>query len=267
MTELVPEYVVIKFGGSILTDKKAAEATIQKETLHQLAEDLALVVSQNPSLRPIVLHGAGSFGHPLAHRYAINGKSLTPETQHQAKEISDAVGQLNAAVTAALKTAGLPAVCVQTHTAVDEQNGLLRFISPDVIEGILSHGEIPVLSGDVVFSDKQTVQIASADRLATLFATTFDAKTIVFATDVAGVFSSWPPATDAHPLPRITKEEIERFSEPTAEHARDVTGEMQGKLKALLPLQGCRVIIGDGREPGFLSAAFSAAPRGTVIEL
>ena len=261
------DVVVFKFGGSIITDKHASEPATRADILQQLAKDLAVLCNEYPLLRPLVLHGAGSFGHPLAHRYAINGKTLTPEAVQHAGEITDSVRRLNTAVVDALRQAGLSAFPVQTSVAVTEVEGSLQFVAHDVLEDVMTHGGIPVLSGDIVFADRTHIKIASADRLATLCSERFDAKTLVFATDVAGVFSSWPPAAGEQPLVHLTREEIEHFAQPTDAHAHDVTGEMQGKLAALLPLRGRRIVIGDGQEAGFLLKALTLEPRGTVIEL
>ena len=68
MGETMPEAgpVVVKLGGSVLTRKREA-ARLRPKILHRLAEELA--APGNPPF--VLLHGAGSFGHPGAVRWNL----------------------------------------------------------------------------------------------------------------------------------------------------------------------------------------------------
>ena len=57
---------LVKWGGSLITDKAAAKPTPQRERIAALAA--AIAASDAPA---VLVHGAGSFGHPLAKRFGL----------------------------------------------------------------------------------------------------------------------------------------------------------------------------------------------------
>ena len=58
--------VIVKLGGSVITRKNEVERARPK-ILTRLAEELAA----DPTVPLVVLHGAGSFGHPGAKRWGL----------------------------------------------------------------------------------------------------------------------------------------------------------------------------------------------------
>ena len=92
--------IILKLGGSVITRKEADKPTINHENLKRITREVAESTHQ----KLIVVHGAGSFGHPLAKKYAIGdeiqdnldlkkkmlGFSLT---QHAVKELNGIVSE------------------------------------------------------------------------------------------------------------------------------------------------------------------------------
>ena len=60
--------VVIKIGGAVVTDKSQLEFA-RPEVIRCLAEDLAPSCAAGPDV--VLVHGAGSFGHPQARDTVI----------------------------------------------------------------------------------------------------------------------------------------------------------------------------------------------------
>jgi len=54
---------LIKFGGSVITEKSNRDAVFKKSIMDKLAKSLASAGKEY-----IIVHGAGSFGHVLAIR-------------------------------------------------------------------------------------------------------------------------------------------------------------------------------------------------------
>ncbi len=67
--------VVLKIGGSVITDKKN-ELAARTQEINRIAQEI-----QRADLRDlIVVHGGGSFGHPYAQRYRLK-EGLKEESQ------------------------------------------------------------------------------------------------------------------------------------------------------------------------------------------
>ena len=60
--------IFLKLGGSLITDKTAV-STIRPPIVHRLAGEIAAARAQNPDLRLMLGHGAGSFGHVAAAKH------------------------------------------------------------------------------------------------------------------------------------------------------------------------------------------------------
>ncbi|CVK31955.1 amino acid kinase family protein [Methanoculleus bourgensis] len=88
------ETVILKLGGSVITDK-SGECAIDNARLREIAGDIA---RSAPKL--VLVHGAGSCGHPEARRYRIND-GLDAENVPGVYHTHAAVLRLNAAVVGA----------------------------------------------------------------------------------------------------------------------------------------------------------------------
>ncbi|MCC5634486.1 hypothetical protein LC593_01205 [Nostoc sp. CHAB 5844] len=62
------ELVLIKLGGSLITDKNQPY-TARPKIMQQLVGEINLLIKQNPSLKFIIGNGAGSFVYQSAHKY------------------------------------------------------------------------------------------------------------------------------------------------------------------------------------------------------
>ncbi len=69
--------VILKLGGSVITDK-GADCRVNKTALSGIA---AAIAGAAPAAQIIVVHGAGSCGHPEAHRFHLDKGAATGQTE------------------------------------------------------------------------------------------------------------------------------------------------------------------------------------------
>ena len=62
------ELIFLKLGGSLITDKNIPGAA-NIALIERLADEITQIVSGNPSLKLLLGHGSGSFGHVAANQY------------------------------------------------------------------------------------------------------------------------------------------------------------------------------------------------------
>lgn len=255
--------VIVKLGGSIITDKRSGKPIVRTRRVRRLAREVA----HNRRTPLVLLYGAGSFGHPLAHTYRLSGRALSTDTLTGAAKTMSAVQKLGGALADLFLEEGVPVVPLQTSALVREQKGKLIITNYPLIEDILSHGGIPLFGGDVIIADRQRTAIVSADALAAELVRHFRSRHLLFATDVNGVYEKFPPRAHEQPLKVISRKDLQKMTaaQIIKKTTRDVTGAMAGKLGALLPLRNCTVTIFNGLLQNTLAQALRGEAVGTSI--
>ncbi|MEA1907461.1 MAG: isopentenyl phosphate kinase [Euryarchaeota archaeon] len=222
---------ILKLGGSVLTEKTDTP-TPKPAAIRRCAREIASSISQDSPVGAggplIIIHGAGSFGHPQAKEYS------TPSgfTNFGIIKIHKAVASLNDLVIEALITNGVPAVSLHPFGCMVAKNGRIAEMETDQIGMMLARGIVPVLHGDVVMDLETGASIVSGDQLATYLAVRFKAARVGLGTAVDGVFA------DGAVIPLITPanfESLRPFVQGSA--GTDVTGGMLGKVLELLAIE------------------------------
>lgn len=216
------ETVILKLGGSVITDK-SGECAIDNARLREIAGDIA---RSAPKL--VLVHGAGSCGHPEARRYRIND-GLDTENVPGVYHTHAAVSRLNAAVVGALRDAGVEAIGIHPLDLALAEGGRLASFETHHIAEMTGHGIVPVLHGDVVMDRLKGACIVSGDQLVTRLAVALGSRRVGLATDVAGVLQN------GSVVPRIDRSRAETL-EIGGSGNTDVTGGMRGKIRELLAL-------------------------------
>lgn len=233
--------VVVKLGGSVITEKDEPE-TVADDRLAGLAG--ALADGDIDDL--VVVHGAGSFGHPRA---AAHDVSATDGVQDAAaiRDIAGTMEALNTAVVGALADAGVAAVPVHPASVAHRTaDGALEFPT-GAIETLLDDGFVPVLHGDIISHASAGATILSGDEIVTHLARAVDADRVGLCSTVPGVLDD-----DGTVIPSITA-----FSDAAGalggSDATDVTGGMAGKVRALLALGSPAYVFGPAGMEAFVA--------------
>mgnify|MGYP001585179995 CR=1 FL=1 len=267
------DLIVLKLGGSVITDKQRGNAVVRVRLVKRLAREVSEVCFPHAGRRKpphlVILYGGGSFGHPLAHRYRLSGRKLSKETLVGAGRTISAMRELGTRLAGVFLDAGVPVVPLQTSSFVEQKRGSVVIKDYSLIETILERGGVPLLGGDVVIADRRQTAIASADTLASALAKHFHSRRLLFATDVDGVYEHFPPRAGERPLSVIRRRALRALAAPRAvsRRARDVTGAMGGKIRSLLSLRSCEVLVFSGLTPGALAGALRGKRPGTRIVL
>lgn len=168
--------IILKLGGSIITEKDAKMPTINDKNLARISKEIKSALNHpdhtnNSNNGLIIVHGAGSFGHPFASEYQI-GKPFKIEEDFEKKKIGFSLTQswvkkLNSIICDALREEGIPVVSIQPSSFVITKNKRIEFANLDIIKKYLENGFIPVIYGDVVLDKEETIKMAvvSGDQI------------------------------------------------------------------------------------------------------
>jgi isopentenyl phosphate kinase len=223
---------ILKLGGSVITDKEKL-AIPNLEAIERLAYE---IFQANVSSL-ILVHGGGSFGHPVADKYKINEGYEDSSQVMGFAETHRAMTKLNNLVIDALMCNNINAVVVQPSSCVITKAGRIEKIELTPITKMLEMQIVPVLYGDAVLDSEKGFAILSGDQLVTSLAINFGASRIIMGGDVDGIYTADPKANSlAKLIPRITLEDLKTYKHGiTGSKVTDVTGGMQGKIRELIP--------------------------------
>ncbi len=261
--------IVLKLGGSVITHK-AKPRTANHDAIRRLSSEIASAKVSHL----ILVHGGGSFGHPLAKRYAINegynGKAsqlLGFAKTHQA------MVALNKLIVDSLIRQKIPAVAVSPSSCIVTKSGRIQTFFEDPLQKLLQTGFVPILYGDAVLDSDKGFAILSGDQLIAHLAMRFNAARIIVGMDVDGLYTADPKAkagSSAKLLSHVTLKELKNMQQRIGEaKVTDVTGGMFGKVRELIPAveKGVSVFFVNAAKPNNVYKALKGEQIiGTQIE-
>ena len=267
------ELVLLKLGGSLITDKTQPD-TPRLAVIDRLAAEIKSALDdRGDDLRLIIGHGSGSFGHAVAAKYKITQGVSGPESWYGLAQVSAAAARLNRIVMDSLLAADIPAIAFQPSASARMRQGQLMYFETHALKIALEHGLVPVVYGDVSVDAAQGVNIVSTEKLFDSLARELNPERILLAGDVDGVYTANPQLDSAAEL--IEDIDAANWVEIEAalggSLATDVTGGMYSKVKDMyhltLAMPPMQAMIFSGAEPGRVKSALLGAPAdfGTLI--
>lgn len=251
--------VVVKLGGSVITRKREVER-LRPKLLERLAREAVSAADR----RLVLLHGAGSFGHPGAQRFGLarapeEGRSAAHRARGAAIVASE-VRRLHYEVLHALLRAGAAPASVPMATHARNRSGALVALDTAPFEEALARGMLPVSFGDVVPDDDWGTSILSADTIATELAPRMHPERVIFVSDVPGILDR-PTGGRRTTVLEVTEAVVAGLR--PAPGAPDVTGGIRAKAEAMLAI--ARAGADAGLISGLTDGALSRAIRGETV--
>ncbi len=220
----MPERIILKLGGSVITEKEAGDAgKIRTDVIHAVAQTLKLY----EDLSLLLIHGAGSCGHPQAKQYRIP-HGVTRENREGIYATHRAVSALNEMIVSTLRHEGIEAVSVHPLMGMVASDGELSSYCLTHLSLMMDLGIVPVLHGDVVMDTKCGACIVSGDQLVRVMAHELGIQRIGLATDVPGLLNA-----DGSVVRELCPS-LAQTMQIGGAGSVDVTGGMQGKIRELL---------------------------------
>jgi len=242
--------VILKLGGSVITEKKH-ELSARPKVIDRISRELSGFKDEL-----LIIHGAGSFGHPIVKKYGI-GLGQGDFRRVGVSETKLALMQLNSLVVRSLKSHRIPSVPFMPSSFMTAEEGRLTSMGIEPLKRLLETGYVPVLHGDLISDSAWGVSVISGDQMAVQLAKSLKANRVLFGCDVGGVFTADPRSDrSAKLVTRISFSELaDRITKVGSSTGADVTGGMRGKLteSAMLADQQTNVVIFDLARRGNLA--------------
>lgn len=238
-----PALLVLKVGGSLLSDKEA-ENGIDPAAFDAYAALVGDLATAYPG-RLILVTGGGARCHPVGRR--INESGHDP---YAAVALTEPAFAMRWEWTVRLRAAGVRAVPLQSTDLLQDVGGGRWAGSAHVVAGLLRHGALPVLSSDCVLTETGGLRILSSDETpAVAFEAGVAARRIriVALTDVPGIIAG--PDRSGPVIEYVDPTDLDSVRTWFWDRERDATGAMAGKVEALAAhaRRGAQCVIAEGR--------------------
>jgi len=251
--------VIVKIGGSVLTFKEKFFEP-RTEIIAQLAQEIKNALPRLGGL--ILVHGGGSFGHPVAAHYLLQKGYASNAPAIALTEVEDAMRKLNGIVEEGLARVGLPVFTVQTSAVARARQGKLAEINTSFFSELLSLSLIPITYGSLIFDETLGYTIVSGDDISVKLAVGLGAKSLIFVSDVDGLYDRDPKI---HPDAKLLRKVSLTRDHVIFGEVKDVTGGIRNKVEnaGLAVSSGVAVRLINGLRRGNLYAALNGEDVGT----
>ncbi len=224
---------ILKIGGSVATEKSQKTPRIRRALLQKIFKDISQVLKENPGLQLIIVHGAGSFGHVLAHEYKLrDGTSAHNEGKKGALLTRLSVQTLNTKLLSIALSAGLSGVSLHPGDLFSHTNKKVVAFHTAPLTSALRENYVPILYGDMVFDSTLGMSVCSGDIIIAECVRRFPIEKVFFASDVDGIYTADPHTdTRATLLTTTSLPELAKVTLGGSVHT-DITGGLKGKIEA-----------------------------------
>ena len=263
----MPDLTLLKFGGSLITDKNRPRVARTK-VIKRLARELA---DSSPKLDELLLlgHGSGSFGHSAAAQAGLGSGLVRADQIGGISAVQLQAAHLHLRVIEALEEAGALPFSISPSSSCISSAGRITTTATEPITRALDLGMLPVVYGDIVPDRRWRAAILSTEVLLLELAQRlrrrmFRIRRVIWLGKTPGLVDS-----QGKTIPRVTPNNFEATRDAVFEtRGTDVTGGMALRLETTWKLssQGISSWLVDGREPGLLSRCLEGeAVPGTLI--
>jgi isopentenyl phosphate kinase len=257
---------IIKFGGSVITDKKCKGFFNEKNT-YRLAKELY------PHSRGcILIHGTGLVGKPPAIKHGYLEDGVIPKGKSLlALNIRSELRQLNQLVVKTLLSVSIPVIPFDTsHYFNESMNSLRHKDLQHSLTHTIENGFVPTFYGDLMPRSNGSFKVFSSDTIALILARTLKPDKVLFLSSVKGVYphqSDRSKNREGEVLAILNDDNLNSIYKSSSDE-KDVSGGMMRKATCALEVSRyCKkCFIASGLDSGVLSKLLKGESSiGTLV--
>jgi isopentenyl-diphosphate delta-isomerase len=265
---LKSKYLILKLGGSFLTNKEEP-FSLRKDIIKNSVEQ---IIKSKRNM--ILVHGGGSFGHPVAKKYNIvegNKKKVQNQIYGLAKT-HNAMVKLNSYLTDLFLENNFPALSIQTSSIFFKDGNKMTF-NPEVVNRCVKLDILPILYGDIIFSKNGDFSIISGDTIILELCKKMkdiEIEKVVFTMETDGIYVYDKNSETNKVATSLKCSELGDLSLARLGNKIDVTGGIRGKIKQIkkicdlgIPVQ----LINGLKEDFLLKSLLNKDVPGTFVNV
>lgn len=247
--------IILKIGGSAFSNKSTGKSYIKRVS--------KIVADELPKKEKLVIVvGAGYIGHSIAKKYKLFNLN---NNQHEWAYLHGKVAKNAILFVNELVKNGHPAIHLSLAGLMSSKDGVLSNIELKHIKKFVEQGFIPVVHSDYAFDLTRGGAPISGDDIATVLAHKLNASTLIFGSDVDGIFDK-----DGNVIKKLKISDINniRFWKS---NKIDINGGMIKKINSIKSLlkkdHNINVKIINLRKKNMLKNAINGKEVGTLFVL
>ncbi len=267
---------ILKLGGSVITHKDRVEASagdsIRNLLVKKIARTLRKAIKKN-DFQLILIHGAGSPGHQLAHKYKLKDGTKSDNKKLKGSVLLQNVNQkFDNAILKIFINNGINITPIHTASVIIQKNKKITEFYAGTLKKALENNCIPILYGEMVFDKALGMTVCSGDTIAAYLAKKLKIRKIFFASDIDGIFTKDPHShKDAKLIEKIDLKNIEKDIKLTQSHNIDVSDGLRGKIRGFKGISSTSLdsieIFNGFDEKNYEKILFNKPFRHTSIEV
>lgn len=225
--------ILVKLGGSAITDKNKFKSA-RIDVIKNLSEEIGQIYRE-VTKKIVLIHGGGSYGHPLASKFKLYMGLTCEESKIAASRTIDAMRELSMLISRLIREQNVPVVPIQPSAIAINKSTRLHKMSIDTILKFLELDMPPLLWGDVVYDEDLGVSILSGDEIVSYLALQLNASMVIYGSDVDGIYRDFRNRKGVYRI--VNDENIAEVIEHIAGGLKtDVTGGMKRKFEEILKI-------------------------------
>jgi len=228
------EIVLLKLGGSLLTDKDKP-FSIREDVVKSAIQQ---IIDANKQL--ILIHGGGSFGHPLAKEYSISAgfDSSIPHQILGLTKTHQSMNKFNSYLVNLFLEKNYPALSIQASSIFIKDSLKISTQSIDIIETALDLNILPILYGDIILDKQGSFSIISGDQIIFELCENlkkYQISKVIFVMETDGIYinDEDPNQKKEKLATKLYLRDLENLNLADLGQKIDVTGGIQGKINSI----------------------------------
>jgi len=259
---------IIKLGGSLITNKNKPFSLRENVIRNAISE----IVESGK--KTVIVHGGGSFGHPIAKKYnIISGLDNSIKNQiYGLAKTHNVMTELNKYIVDEFIKKDISAMSIQPSSVFihDPEKG--TDFNPEIIKLTLDLGIIPILYGDIILSRDGNFSILSGDTIILKLCESlkeFNISKVIFTMETDGLYIKNSESNEIELATSISYKQIESISIANLKEKIDITGGIKRKLesiKEILDLDVSVQLINGLKENNIKDALNNKKIKGTYFK-
>jgi len=225
--------ILLKLGGSLLTDKNKP-FSIREEVVKSAVRQ---IIDAKEKL--VLIHGGGSFGHPLAKKYNLS-KGLDTTIPNQilgVAETHQSMVKFNNYIINNFLELNYPVLSIQPSSIFVKDSQVMLTKTLDAIETALDLNILPILYGDIILDKQGSFAIISGDQIIVELCEklpNYSISKVVFAMESDGLYiEDNNNSENCKLVTECYSNELDRLKLADLGQKIDVTGGIRSKVKLI----------------------------------